>query len=118
MFERVAMAGIPSATQVNLTSITLTTIIILPTTVTMVIIITWSQVPIVSLYPYALFHHLPGPSVLGPGVQTLTMAVGVEFFRGAEERMENFVLVHADPLKLCQHMINSRPIPYFLFSPG
>lgn len=97
MFERVAMGSIPSATRVNLTS---TTITILPTTATMVIIITWSQVPIMSLRLYALFHRLLGPSVR---VQTLMKAVGVESSRGAGEKMENFVLVHVDPLKLPTH---------------
>lgn len=102
MFERVAMAGILSAPRACLTSTTIITII--PQIVTMVIII--RSRPITNLHPYALFHRLLGPSDLGPGVQTLMMVVGVEFFRGAEGRTENFVLVHADLPKLCQHMIN------------
>jgi hypothetical protein len=104
MFEHVAMVAIPWATRVNRTSPIITSI------ATMVII-TQGRVLIMIIHLHVLFHRPPGLSVPGPGVHSLTTAVGVEYFRGVEEKMGNFVLVHDDLLKLCQQMINSQPAP-------
>jgi hypothetical protein len=104
MFEHAAMVVIPWATRVNRTYPIITSI------ATMVII-TWGQVLIMIPHLRVLLHHPPGLSVPVPGAHSLMTAVGVESFRGVGETMGNFVLVHADLLKLCQQMINSRPAP-------